>query len=75
MRINHPNPAVVSEIRIPTYPKSALHLSQPTDGSQRNTAGQQIASPIRNMKGWPLRRKGAPIPEGKPLVCGPAVWA
>ncbi len=45
------NNSVVSEIGIPTYPKLALHLSQPTNGSKQNTVRQQIASSIRNGKG------------------------
>ncbi len=61
---------VVSKIRIPCIPKSALHLSQPTDRYETEQAEATDHLP-RNRKGRPLHRKGTQIPEGNPE---PAVW-
>ncbi len=47
-------PLVVTEIGIPMYPKSALHLSQPTNVSERNTTRHRIASSIiARVPGYP----------------------
>ncbi len=66
---------VLTEIGVPTYPKSALHLNQPIDRSKKEHKRRRIAFLIRNRKGWPSCRKGTRVHEGNPQACGLAVQA